>query len=65
MLVGLCVCVNEVCMEVTGCGDGCIGGRGGCVFQVWISEFWTNDIVYMLILTESMRIVCLTQFTER
>ena len=25
-------CVNEVCMEVTGCGDGCVGvGVGVCL----------------------------------
>ena len=54
----VCGCVNEVCKEVTGCGDGCVGG--GCV-----SEFWTSCIVYMLILTISMRIVCLTQFGQK
>ena len=28
--------VNEVCLEVTGCGDGCVGvGVGGCL-GVWV-----------------------------
>ena len=25
MCWGVCGCVNEMCMEVTGCGDGCVG----------------------------------------
>ena len=33
----------------------CWGGDG------WMSEFWTSGIVYMLIPTVSMSIVCLTQ----
>ena len=39
-------------MEVTGCGDGCIGVRWVCVWGVggWMSEFWTNGIVCVLIL---------------
>ena len=32
-VVAMVVCiggsVNEVCMEVTGCGDGCVGVGGG------------------------------------
>ena len=38
----------------------CWGG-GGWVFGSvggWMSEFWTSDIVYMLILTISMSKVC-------
>ena len=53
-------------MEVTGCGDGCVGG--GCVLGCvggWMSGFWTSGIVYMLILTISMSIVCLTQFGQK
>ena len=26
--------VNEVCMEVTGCGDGCVGGGMGVCWGV-------------------------------
>ena len=50
----------EVCMEVTGCGDGCVAvglGVGG-----WMCEFWTSGIVYVLILTKSMS---LTQFGQK
>ena len=54
-------------MVVIGCESGCIewgvgvlGGVGG-----WVSEFWTSGIVYMLILTISMNIVCLTQFGQK
>ena len=48
-------------MEVTGCGDGCVFvGVGG-----WVSEFWTSGIVYMLILTISMSIVCLTNLAKK
>ena len=48
--------VNEVCMEVTGCGDGCVGVGWGCVWVVggWVGEFWTSGIVYMLIFTTGM-----------
>ena len=50
-----CVCgcsVNEVCVEVTGCGGGWV-----CV---WVGGWvWTNGIVYMLILIISMSTVCL------
>ena len=53
-------CVNEVCMEVTECGDMCAGGGGGCVYGGgvgWrVSAFWTSGIVYMLILTINMSI---------
>ena len=31
----------------------------------WVSEFWTSDIVYMLILTISMSLVHLTQFGQK
>ena len=59
----VCGCVNEVCMVVTGCGDGCVGmfGRVGG----WVSEFWKSGIVYMLILIISMSTVCLTQFGQK
>ena len=59
---------NEVCMEVTWCRDGCVGVGWGCVCGVWggwVSEFWTNGIVYMLILTKGMSTVCLTQFGQK
>ena len=54
----VCRCVNEVCMEVTGCGWGFWGW--GWVFVCvcvcgwvggWVNEFWTSGIVYMLLLT--------------
>ena len=64
MVMVMCGCVNEVCMAVTWCGEGCVG-VGVCVFGGvggWMSEFWTSDIVYMLILTISMSAVCLSQF---
>ena len=66
-----CGCVNEVCMEVTGCGDGCVGMGVGVCFGVWVggwvSEFWfwTSGIVLMLILTISMSLVCLIQFGQK
>ena len=31
------MCVNEVCMEVTGCEDGWGGGVYGCVCE-WVGE---------------------------
>ena len=38
----LCQCINEGCVEVTGCGEGCIGYVYGvcvgvCVFVVGVS----------------------------
>ena len=30
---------------------------------VWVSEFWTSGIVYMLVLTISMTVVCLGGYT--
>ena len=40
----VCGCVNEVCMELTGCGDGCAGVGWVCVWRCgWVSEFWTLD----------------------
>ena len=39
---------------------GVFGGVGG-----WVSEFWTSGTVYMLKLTISMSIVCLTQFGHK
>ena len=53
-------------MKVTGCGDGCVGW-GGEVFRGvagWVSDFCTNSIVQMLILTISMSILCLTQLVN-
>ena len=44
------MCINEICVW-----SGSWGGVGG-----WVSEFWTNRIVYLVILTISMsNIVCL------
>ena len=43
-------------------------GGGGCVLGIvdgQVSEFWPSGIVYMLILTTSMSIVCLTQFDQK
>ena len=61
--------VNEVCMAVTGCGDGCVGVGWVCVWGVggWMSEFWLSGTVYMLILTICMSysILCLTQFGQK
>ena len=62
----VCACVNEICMEVTGFGDVCVGvGMGVWGVGGWLSVFWTNVIVYMLILTICMSIVCLTQFGQK
>ena len=39
----VCRCVNEVCMAITGCGDGCVGVGGMCVsggVGGWVSKFW-------------------------
>ena len=36
------------------------GGEGGC-----LSEFWTSGVVYMMILTTSKTILCLTQFGQK
>ena len=49
-----------------GVGRGVLGGGGWVSGGVggWASEFWTSDIVYMLILTISMSTVCLTQFGQ-
>ena len=37
-------------MEVTGCGDGCVGVgvsvHLGVWVDAWVSEFWTSGIVY-------------------
>ena len=48
-------------MKVTRCQEGCVGwdwvfvwSVGGC-----LSEIWTSGIVYILILTISMSMVCL------
>ena len=46
-----------VCWGVCVCVFGGVGG--------WMSEFWTSDIVYMLILTISMSAVCLSQFGQK
>ena len=32
----LCRCVNEGCVEVTGCGEGCVGVCVGCVLGVGV-----------------------------
>ena len=37
-------CVNEVCIEVPGCGDGCVGVGVGVCLRI---EFWTSGTVYM------------------
>ena len=47
--VWVCGCVNEVCMEVIGCGVGVLGW-GGCKLGVWVGE--TSGIVYANILHE-------------
>ena len=51
-VVLMVVCVGgsakEVCMEVTGYGDGCVGVGWVCVFggvDGLVSEFWTSGIV--------------------
>ena len=54
--------VNEVCMEVTGCGDGCVGMGVGVWVGEWVFDKWHN---YMLILIISMSILCLTQFDKK
>ena len=43
----VCECVNEVCLEVTGSGDGCVGVGWGAFWGVsrWVSEIWTSGIV--------------------
>ena len=41
-------------------GWGVFGGAGG-----WLSEFWTSDIIYILILTKDMLIAHLTQFGQK
>ena len=39
-LCWVCGCVNEVCMEVTGCGDGCVGvGVGECFGKI-LFNWW-------------------------
>ena len=50
VLMAVCVggSANEVCMEVTGYGDGCVGVGWVCVFggvDGLVSEFWTSGIV--------------------
>ena len=52
MWVWIYGCVNDVCMEITGCGGGGVGWRWVCVGGVggWVSEFWTSGIIYMRIL---------------
>ena len=32
---------------------------------MWVSEFWTNDIVYMIIHTISMSMVCLGKYGQK
>ena len=32
---------------------------------MWVSEFWTNDIVYMIIHTISMSMVCLSKYGQK
>ena len=45
----VCGCVNEVCMEFTGCGTGCVGVGWVCIWGCGrVSEFWTSGIVYMI-----------------
>ena len=61
MGVWVCGCVNEVCMEVTGCGERCVGVGVGVYLEMWVSEFWTSDIVAN---THYMSTVCLTQFGQ-
>ena len=36
-----CGCVNKVCMEVSWCGEGCVG-VGVCLGCSWVSEFWAS-----------------------
>ena len=47
-------------LSVGMCVLGWCGGVCG-----WVGEFWTSDIVYMVILTISMSTVCLTQFGQK
>ena len=42
-----------------------VSGWGRGVFGVWLSEFWTSGIVYILILTINMSIVWLIQFGQK
>ena len=69
-VVVIMVCVggsgNEVCMEITRCGDGCVGvGVGVCLGCGWLNEFSTSGIVYMLILTMSMSTVCYLNLAKK
>ena len=49
-----------------GVGMGVLGwGVLGVWVDGWVSEFWTSDIVYILIFTISMSSVCLTQFGQK
>ena len=41
-------------------GGGVSGGVGG-----WVSKFWTNGIVCMLILIISIMTMCLPQFSQK
>ena len=39
MWVWVCGCANEICMKLTGCGDGSVGVRVGVCLGVWLGEF--------------------------
>ena len=41
--------VHEVCMEVTGCWNGCVWGCVCLGVAGWVSDFWTSGIVYIQI----------------
>ena len=59
-MVEMVVCaggfVDVVCVEVTGCEDGCVFGG----VDSWVSEFWRSGLVYMLLLSMSMSTAYLT-----
>ena len=45
----VCGCVNDVCMEVTGCGDGCVGFGVGVCSGKWVCEWVTFGQVALFI----------------